>query len=257
MGGGNTAVSGQGHAFSGSLRRARWGISTEMERPATAGVDQQLRYTFAPEFAEHQGFIATIKILQEMASRYVTDPTVLQFTRRLFNARKIRNHDELGEINALVTYFQGTYTENTPEASLGTPLLFGDRGSYRYQKDPYGAELFISPPKVLRDIQAGESGADCDDIAAVAACCLAAAGYPVMLMIVDADAGSPGTYNHVMIASRTIQSNEYFGTDWFPIELIHPFDIGQSVNVTNYIPLIVEPYDMDNQTESLIPAQFR
>jgi hypothetical protein len=257
MGGGNSAAFGENHAFSGALNRARWGIDTNFDSPSTGGVNQQLRYTFTPEFAEHQGFIATVKILQEMASRYVANPEVIQFTRRLFNARKIRNHDELGEINALVQYFQGTYTSNTPQNQIGQPLLFGDRGSYRYQKDPYGHELFQSPAKVLRDIQAGESGADCDDIAAAAACCLAAAGYPAMLMIVDADSGAPGSYNHVMLSTRTQQPNELFGSDWFPIELIHPFQPGQSVRITQYIPLIVEDYDRDKATNSLIPAQFR
>ena len=257
MGGGNSANSGDSHAFSGPFKGAKWGVSAEYNRPSAGGVDQQLRYTFDPNVAESEGFMTTIKVLQELASKYVTNPEVVQFTRRLFNARRVRNHDELGEINALVEYFQGTFTVNTPDEYIGAPLLFGDKGAYRYQKDPYGNELFQSPAKVLRDIQAGESGADCDDIAATAACCLAAAGYPAMLMIVDADARNPGQYNHVMLATRTLQPNPMFGSDWFPIELIHPFGAGESVKITRYIPLIVEPYDIDSKTKSLIPARFR
>ena len=257
MGGANSANLGNAHAFSGPFKRARWGTSTEFSMPATGGVDQQLRYTFSPQFAESEGFITTVKVLQELASKYVTHPEVIQFTRRLFNNRKIRNHNELAEIQALVEYFQGTYTLDTPENEIGKPLLFGDMGSFRYQKDPYGNEYFQSPPKVLRDIQAGESGADCDDIAATAACCLVAAGYPAMLLIVDADSSSPGTFNHVMLATKTIQPNHIFGEDWFPIELIHPFSAGQSVNITQYIPLMVEEYDISNKTKSLIPARFR
>jgi|TARA_B100000287_G_scaffold435648_1_gene505309 hypothetical protein len=257
MAGGNAVDLGGNHAFSGPLRRARWGIDTQFSRPAIGGVDQQLRYTFSPESSDAEGFITTIKVLQELTSKYVTNPEVVQFTRRLFNHARIRNHDELGEIQALIQYFQGSYTTNTPDEELGLPLLFGDKGAYRYQKDPYGNELFQSPAKVLRDIQAGESGADCDDIAAAAACCLAAAGYPAMLMIVDADSSNPGQFNHVMLATKTLQPNPIFGTDWFPIELIHPFGAGESVQISQYIPLIVEPYDIDRKTQSLIPARFR
>ena len=257
MGGANYDGSGSVHAFSGPLKGARWGLSPEYSRPSSGGVDQQLRYTFSPESADSEGFVTTVKILQELASKYVAHPEVVQFTRRLFNAKRVRGHDELGEIFALVEYFQGTFTTKTSEGGLGQPLLFGDRGSYRYQKDPYGHELFQSPPKVIRDIQSGESGADCDDIAAAAACCLAAAGYPAMLMVVDADAGNPGQFNHVMLATRTLQPNALFGSDWFPIELIHPFRPGESVSITRYIPLIVEEYDLDNQTKGLIPARFR
>ena len=108
----------------------------------------------------------------------------------------LRGHDELGEIQHIVNYFQGTNTLNTPDNRIGAPALFGDRGSYRYQKDPYGTEFFQSPAKVIRDIQTGESGADCDDVAMACAATLVAAGYPAMLMIVDADEG----------ATRTIQS---------------------------------------------------
>jgi len=257
MGGENSAIDGGRHAFSGPLKGAKWGVSADYSRPSSGGVDQQLRYTFDSNAPDSEAFISTIKILQEMASKYVAHPEVVQFTRRLFNANRVRNHDELGEIQALIQYFQGSFTTNTPNEELGMPLLFGDRGAYRYQKDPYGHELFQSPPKVLRDIQSGESGADCDDIAAAAACCLAAAGYPAMLMIVDADAGSPGQYNHVMLATRTLQPNPLFGNDWFPVELIHPFAAGQSVKITRYIPLIVEEYDRDPKTKSLIPARFR
>jgi len=245
------------HAFSGSLRKAKWGIKSEFDATPSHGADQVLRYTFDSSFTQDHSFLMTVKILQEMAQRYTTDPEIVQFTRRLFNNTRLRNHDELGEIFAIAKYFQGTYTTQQDGDSIGKPLLIGDLGSYRYQKDPYGTELFISPPKVIRDIQAGESGADCDDIAAACACALAAAGYPVMLMIVDAAEGSPGTYNHVMIATKTLAPNELYGNDWFPIELIHPLNPGTSVKITQYIPLVVEPYDIDKNTMKLIPNAFR
>jgi hypothetical protein len=245
------------HAFSGSLRKARWGIKSEFDTTPVHGADQQLRYTFDPSFSQDHAFLMTVKILQEMTSRYTAHPEVVQFTRRLFNNRRLENHDELGEIYSIVEYFQGTHTTQQDESNMGKPLLIGDLGSYRYQKDPYGHELFISPPKVLRDIQVGESGADCDDIAAACACALAAAGYPVMLMIVDAAEQSPGTYNHVMLATKTLGPNEVYGHDWFPVELIHPLRVGQSVNITQYIPLVIEPYDLDKNTMKLIPDAFR
>ena len=250
-------MAGGTHAFSGSLRRAKWGMKSEFETSPSHGADQQMRFTFDNRFTSDQHFLMTVKILQEMTQRYTAHPEVVQFTRRIFNAKRLRNHDELGEINAIVQYFQGTHTANDDSNSLGQPLMVGDRGSYRYQKDPYGHELFQSPPKVLRDIQAGESGADCDDVAAACACALSAAGYPVMLMIVDASEGAPGMYNHVMLATKTLGPNEVFGVDWFPVELIHPLAIGKSVKVTQYIPLYIEPYDMDKKTVKLIPDTFR
>ena len=245
------------HAFSGAMRQARWGVSRQFERAPVHGADQQLRYTFGEGFTDDEAFIYTIQILQELTARYVSHPEIVQFTRRLLNQARIRNHDELGEVNAIVNYFQGTYTLDTPDHELGRPLLQGDRGSYRYQKDPYGVELFMSPLKVLRDIQAGESGADCDDIAACCACVLAAAGYPSMLMIVDASAGSPGQMNHVLLATKTLAPNIKSGNDWFPVELIHPLNVGTSVKVTRYIPLLVNDYDLLTKDKKLIPNTFR
>jgi hypothetical protein len=244
------------HAFSGSLRRARWGVSSDYDSPTANGADQQLRMTFTKDFDQSHSFLITVKILQEMAAKYTAHPEVVQFTRRLFNRNQVLNHDELGEIQSIVNYFQGTHNERDRDSEVGRPLLVGDKGSYRYQKDPYGHELFQSPVKVLRDIQAGESGADCDDIAATAACCLNAAGYPSMLMIVDADPSNKGVYNHVMLATKTLAANQIFGNDWFPIELIHPFNVGQSVRPTKYIPLYIEDYDREGIT-NLIPASFR
>ncbi len=248
---------GEQHAFSGALRQARWGISHSYDQSAVHGADQQLRYTFNEGFSNDETFVMTIKILQEMTARYVAHPEIVQFTRRLLNEAKIRNHDELGEVDTIVRYFQGTYTINTPDSEIGKPLLQGDRGSYRYLKDPYGHELFQSPLKVIRDIQAGESGADCDDIAAACACVLASAGYPTMLMVVDASAESPGQMNHVLLATKTLGPNIKSGADWFPCELIHPLTIGSSVKVTRYIPLLVNDYDILTKDRKLIPNTFR
>jgi len=250
-------MAGGAHAFSGSLRQARWGVSSQYDLSPVQGADQQLRYTFGEGFTEDEAFITTIHVLQELAARYVAHPEIVQFARRLLANARIRNHDELGEIDTIVRYFQGTYTIDTPNSQIGQPLLPGDRGSYRYLKDPYGHELFQTPLKVLRDIQAGESGADCDDIAACCACVLAAAGYPTMLMIVDASAGAPGVMNHVMLATKTLGPNVKSGNDWFPVELIHPLDIGSSVKVTRYIPLIVNDYDLITKDRKLIPDTFR
>lgn len=216
-----------------------------------------MRYTFTGGATDSEAFLHTIEILRELCEKYVDHPEMVQFTRRLFNQQKIRNHDELGEIQALVDYFQGTYTKDTPQDLVGEPLLHGDRGSYRYQLDPYGVELFMSPVKVIRDIQNGESGADCDDVAAACACAMATAGRPVALMIVDADPDLPGVFNHVMLCSRTMQPNKQFGSDWFPVELIHPLGLGQSVPFTQFIPLLVMDHDKTQQVASRIPTQFR
>lgn len=250
---------GGGAAFSNPLANARWGSNKGFEvAVSSGGIRQQARYAFN---GDPRAFETTIRVLQEMASKYVSDPEVIQFTRRLFNGKLmdrkgLRNHDELGEIQRIVSYFQGTHNNNTPDAEIGSPMMYGDQGSYRYQKDPYSVELFQSPPKVIRDIQAGESGADCDDIAAACACALNAAGYPTMLMIVDAG-GPKGAYSHVMLATKTFNANPQFGANWFPVELIHPFELGQSVRISSYIPLLVESYDLLPQEQRLIPKEFR
>jgi hypothetical protein len=243
-------------AFAPPLARASWGIPDGFEA-GQGGVKQMMRYTFDGAATDSEAFFQTIEILRELAEKYVDHPEMVQFTRRLFNSTKIRNHDELGEIGVLVNYFQGSFTKDTPEGQVGEPLLHGDRGSYRYQLDPYGVELFQSPVKVIRDIENGESGADCDDIAAACACAMATAGRPVALMIVDADPGHPGVFNHVMLCTKTMQPNKYYGNDWFPVELIHPLEIGQSVPFTQFIPLLVMDFDKSERVARRIPAQFR
>ena len=130
------------HAFSNPLAGASWGLTNV----GKGGVFQQLRFSFASGGLDDQDFIFTVKVAQEMAAQYSTDPEVIQLTRRLFNGRipghePLRGHDELGEIQHIVNYFQGTNTLNTPDNQIGAPALFGDRGSYRYQKDPYGTEF--------------------------------------------------------------------------------------------------------------------
>jgi hypothetical protein len=236
-------------------------MSSQYQVAARGGIHQQLRYTFSNEGLSDDAFIQTVTVLREMAEKYKDDPEVIRFARRLYtgniDGNHIRNFDELGEIASVTKYFQGTYTSTTTSGDLGRPLLPGDKGSYRYLADPYDTEYFQSPAKVLRDIQAGESGADCDDIAMTAACVMAASGRPVMLMVVDADEGSPGNYNHVLLATRTIQPNNQYGSDFFPIELIHPFAPGESVRITSYIPLLVRDYDLTPKENRLIPSHFR
>ena len=248
-------------AFAPSLSNATWGMSSKYQTAARGGIHQQLRFTFGDQGIGDESFIQTVTILREMCERYKDDPEVIRFARRLYtgnmDGNHIRNFDELGEIAAVTKYFQGSYTSTTPNGELGKPLLTGDKGSYRYLADPYDTEYFQSPAKVLRDIQAGESGADCDDIALTAACVIAASGRPVMLMIVDADEGAPGQFNHVLLATRTIQPNKIYGNDFFPIELIHPFAPGESVRITKYIPLLVRDYDLTAKENRLIPNHFR
>ena len=246
-------------AFSNPLARARWGSDKAYEVQVSGGARQQARFSFN---GDPRAFMITIQTLREMASKYVDHPEMVQFARRLFNGKldpqrfALRNHDELGEIQRIVSYFQGTHGANIPDDELGKPIMYGDQGSYRYQKDPYSVEYFQSPPKIIRDIQAGESGADCDDIAAACACALNAAGYPSMLLIVDAG-GPKGAYSHVMLATKTFNANPRFGSNWFPVELIHPFELGKSVRISSYIPLLVEPYDLTPKEQRLIPKEFR
>ena len=223
------------------------------EVKTSGGANQQVRYTFTDGA---QAFEMTVKVLQELCEKYSAHPDVVQFRDRLLNGFKVRAHDQLGEIHAIVNYFQGTYHSGIPDENLGTPLLHGDKGSYRYTMDPYGTELFQAPTKVIRDIQAGESGADCDDVACACAAVIASAGYPVMLMMVDAGS-QKGRFNHVMLASKTVIANPVFGDEWFPVELIHPFEMGRSVRISSYIPLLVKPYDLTHKEDRLIPKGFK
>ena len=96
-------------AFSNPIARARWGANEAYDVSTSGGVQQQARITFN---GDPRAFERTIRILQEMASKYEADPEVIQFTRRLFSKKKLRNHDELGEIQAIVSYFQGTHHNN-------------------------------------------------------------------------------------------------------------------------------------------------
>ena len=156
-------------------------------KPGDGGVNQMMRYTFTGGATDSEAFSKPSRFCVNLQKNTLI---ILKWFNSLVGFSTVRKSEittKLGEIQCLIDYFQGTYTKDTPDSQLGAPLLHGDRGSYRYQLDPYGVELFQSPIKVIRDIQNGESGADCDDVAAACACAMATAGRPVALMIVDAD----------------------------------------------------------------------
>ena len=66
---------GGGAAFSNPLANARWGSNKGFEvAVSSGGIRQQARYTFN---GDPRAFETTIRVLQEMASKYVSDPEVM------------------------------------------------------------------------------------------------------------------------------------------------------------------------------------
>jgi hypothetical protein len=106
-----------------------------------------------------------------------------------------------------------------------------------YRKDPFGVEFFYTARRQLRDIANGQSAADCDDFVIIAGSLLGSLGYPVGALIVDSN--NDGTFNHVMLVTKTFAPSKKFGSSWIPCELIYPeFEIGQSVPISKVYPLM-------------------
>ena len=80
---------------------------------------------------------------------------------------------------------------------------------------------------------------DCDDFVILGGSLLGSLGYPVGALIVDSS--GDGTFNHVMLVTKTFTTTREFGDNWIPVELIYPeFELGQSVPISKVYPLMAD-----------------
>jgi hypothetical protein len=164
-------------------------------------------------------FDVTVGYLQQLIEDGIRDQYVRQKAVEIVNRAGIKQHDELGEIRAIVKWVQNNVT---------------------YRKDPYMVEYFMTARRILKDVEKGASAADCDDFVIVAASLLGSIGYPAGAIIVDSNAD--GVFNHVMLCTRTMAPTKQYGSKWIVAELIFPnFKLNQSVKVSKVYPLIADP----------------
>jgi hypothetical protein len=163
-------------------------------------------------------FDVTVGYLQQLIEDGIRDQYVRQKAVEIVNRAGIKQHDELGEIRAIVKWVQNNVT---------------------YRKDPFMVEYFMTARRILKDVEKGASAADCDDFVIVAASLLGSIGYPAGAIIVDSNAD--GVFNHVMLCTRTMAPTKQYGSKWIVAELIFPnFKLNQSVKVSKVYPLIAD-----------------
>lgn len=178
-----------------------------------------LRVKFNPGVPLDKRFAVVTDYLKKEIEDGLRDEYVRRKAVEIVNRAGVAGHDELGEIRAICKWVQTNAT---------------------YRKDPIDVEYFHSARRLIKDIEAGRSAADCDDFVILGASLLGSIGYQTGALIVDSNAD--GTFNHVMLVVRTHAPTREFGTNWIPCELIFPtFKLGESVKVTKVIPLIADP----------------
>jgi hypothetical protein len=181
--------------------------------------EQILRVKFKPGTTMSERFDVTVGYLQQLIEDGIRDQYVRQKAVEIVNRAGIKQHDELGEIRAIVKWVQNNVT---------------------YRKDPFMVEYFMTARRILKDVEKGASAADCDDFVIVAASLLGSIGYPAGAIIVDSNAD--GVFNHVMLCTRTMAPTKQYGSKWIVAELIFPnFKLNQSVKVSKVYPLIADP----------------
>ena len=181
--------------------------------------EQILRVKFKPGTTMSERFDVTVGYLQQLIEDGIRDQYVRQKAVEIVNRAGIKQHDELGEIRAIVKWVQNNVT---------------------YRKDPYMVEYFMTARRILKDVEKGASAADCDDFVIVAASLLGSIGYPAGAIIVDSNAD--GVFNHVMLCTRTMAPTKQYGSKWIVAELIFPnFKLNQSAKVSKVYPLIADP----------------
>jgi hypothetical protein len=177
-----------------------------------------LRVKFKPGTSPQKRFEGVVRILTDLIEDGMRDEYVRNKAVSIVNAAGIEGHDELGEIRAIVKWVQ-------------THVV--------YRKDPFGVEFFYTARRQLRDIEKGESAADCDDFVIIGGALLGSLGYPVGALIVDSN--NDGTFNHVMLVTKTFGPTREFNNNWIPCELIYPeFEIGESVPISKVYPLMAD-----------------
>lgn len=161
-------------------------------------------------------FEKVVEMIVELIEDGRRDQIVRQKAIQIVNAAGVQGHDELGEIRAITKWVQNNLV---------------------YRKEPVGIEYFHTARRLLRDVDAGKTAADCDDFVVLGGSLLGSLGYSVGALIVDSS--GDGTFNHVMLVTRTFSPTKEFGSNWIPIELIYPdFQIGESVPISKVYPLM-------------------
>ena len=175
-----------------------------------------LRVKFKPGVNPQKRFEGVVRILTDLIEDGMRDEFVRNKAVAIVNAAGVKGHDELGEIRAIKNWVQRNMT---------------------YRKDPYGVEFFYTARRMLKDIDAGKQAGDCDDFVILGGALLGSLGYPVGALIVDSN--NDGTFNHVMLVTKTFGPSKEFGRNWIPIELIYPqFKLGESVPISKVYPLM-------------------
>ena len=174
---------------------------------------QVLHIKYNPNVPIQKRFESIVRIIVDMIEDGMRDQTVRQKAISIVNAAGVRGHDELGEIRAITKWV--------------------------YRKEPVGVEIFHTARRLLRDIDNGSSAGDCDDFVILGGSLLGSLGYPVGALIVDSS--GDGTFNHVMLVTKTFSATREFGDNWIPVELIYPeFELGQSVPISRVYPLMAD-----------------
>ena len=180
--------------------------------------DRILRIRYGDNVSPEARFKSVVKYLKQLIEDGLRDEYVRQKAVSIVNRAGVKGHDELGEIRAIVKWVQNNVV---------------------YRKDPLDVEYFMTPRRILKDVEQGRSAADCDDFVIVAGALLGSIGYPSGALIVDSNAD--GIFNHVMLITRTTAPSKEFGNKWIPCELIFPtFKMGKSVKISQVYPLVAD-----------------
>ena len=181
--------------------------------------EQVLRVNFKPGTTMEQRFKVVVEYLRQLIEDGLRDRYVRQKATQIIHQAGVRPHDELGEIRAITKWVQN---------------------NVHYVKDPFMVEYFMTARRLIKDVEAGNSAADCDDFVILAGSLLGSLGYPVGAIIVDSN--KDGVFNHVMLTTRTMAPTKEYGNKWIVAELIFPnFKLNQSVPVSRVYPLIADP----------------
>jgi len=175
-----------------------------------------LRLKFKPGVDPQKRFEGVVRIIVDLVEDGMRDRRVREKALQIVDAAGVKGHDELGEIRAIKNWVQRKAV---------------------YRKDIFGVEVFQDAWKQIEDIEKGKHGGDCDDFVILAGALLGALGYPAGALIVDSN--NDGTFNHVMLVTKTFGPTKEFGRNWIPIELIYPqFKLGESVPISRVYPIM-------------------
>ena len=180
--------------------------------------EQVLRVKFQPGTTMEQRFKVVVEYLRQLIEDGLRDRYVRQKAIEIIHQAGVKQHDELGEIRAITKWVQN---------------------NVHYVKDPWSVEYFMTARRILKDVQSGNSGADCDDFVIVWASLLGALGYQTGALIVDSN--KDGVFNHVMGCVKTMAPTKKYKGKWIVAELIFPeFKLNQSVPVSKVFPLVAD-----------------